>query len=107
MLRPPSGGHNRPSPAIALSTPQAVLDDAVAAARQGQPTDGFAWIRQGWAAAQHRSCLYVFGGMVVKEVGGRWRVGQSVGRSAAWRAAMAERQAGTRAGKRQAGGRTD
>ena len=46
---------------------QAVLEDAAAAAAAGEPTDGFAWIRVGYAACQHRSSVFVLGGVVVRE----------------------------------------
>jgi hypothetical protein len=44
-----------------------VLADATAAAEAGEPLDGFAWIRHGHAACQHGSCVYVWGGVVVRE----------------------------------------
>lgn len=44
-----------------------MLDDAVRAAEAGQPTDGFAWVRHGHAAAQHGGRVYVWGGVVVRE----------------------------------------
>jgi len=44
-----------------------ILDDAMVASRAGHPTEGFAWIRSGHAAAQHRNNVFVFGGVVVRE----------------------------------------
>jgi hypothetical protein len=54
---------------------QAVLEDAAAASAAaaaaasaaGEPTDGFAWIRVGYAACQHRTSVFVLGGVVVRE----------------------------------------
>lgn len=50
--------------------PQAVLEDATAAAAKGEPLGGFAWLRRGAAACLHRSSVLVLGGAVVRE-GGR------------------------------------
>ncbi|KAL4859287.1 Dynein regulatory complex subunit 7 [Chlorella vulgaris] len=46
---------------------KAVLDDAVAAAQAGEPCDGFAWIRHGYAVCQQRNSIFVWGGVVVRE----------------------------------------
>lgn len=39
----------------------------MAAAAAGEPTEGFSWIRHGYAACQHGSSVYVWGGVVVRE----------------------------------------
>lgn len=39
----------------------------MAAARAGEPTDGFAWIRAGHAAVAHRNQLLVLGGTLVRD----------------------------------------
>ena len=47
---------------------QAVLEDAAAASAAGEPTDGFAWIRVGYAACQHRNSVFVLGGIHATDV---------------------------------------
>lgn len=47
--------------------PQAVLEDALAAAAAGELTNGYAWVRQGHAACLLGRTVYLWGGMVVRE----------------------------------------
>lgn len=47
--------------------PQAVLEDALAAAAAGDPTSGYAWVRQGHAACLLGRNVYLWSGMVVRE----------------------------------------
>lgn len=47
--------------------PQAVLEDALAAAAAGEPISGYAWVRQGHAACLLGRSVYVWGGIVKRD----------------------------------------